>query len=161
MVVSFRRDSQCCPASGIHALMTLLPMGDWAYWLAYDKKIFGKGDLSNIWQRLLPRLVFKSVCISFCLEFLYLFLCSTWEETWKLSGDSPEEAEFCQWPFEWLVRVYWKCPFLLPSKEIKPVNPKGNQLWIFIGRNDAKAEAPVFWSPDEINWHIEKVPDAG
>ena len=128
--------------------MTLLPMCDWAYWLAYDKKIFGKGDLSNIWQRLLPRLVFKSVCISFCLDFLYLFLCSTWEETWKLSGDSPEEAEFCQWPFEWLVRVYWKCPFLLPSKEIKPVNPKGNQL-------------PILWLPDVKIQLIEKDPVAG
>ena len=49
----------------------------------------------------------------------------------------------------------------LDSKKIKPVNLNGNQLWIFIGRNDAKAEAPVFWSPDAINWHIEKVPDAG
>ena len=92
VVVSFRHNSQCSPAPGIHALMTLLPMCDWAYWLAYDKKIFGKGDLSNIWQRLLPRLVFKSVCISFCLDFLYLFLCSTWEETWKLSGDKPRRS---------------------------------------------------------------------
>ena len=153
VVVSFRHDSQCSPAPGIHALMTLLPMCDWAYWLAYDKKIFGKGDLSNIWQRLLPRLVFKSVCVSFCLDFFYLFLCSTWEETWKLSGDSPEEAEFCQWPF--------KCPFLLLSKEIKPVNPKGNQLWIFIGRNDAEAEVPILWLPDVKIQLIEKDHVAG
>ena len=36
----------------------------------------------------------------------------------------------------------------LDSKEIKPVNPKGNQLWIFIGRTDAEAEAPILWLPD-------------
>ena len=36
----------------------------------------------------------------------------------------------------------------LDSKEIKPVNPKGNQPWIFIGRTDAKAEASIFWPPD-------------
>ena len=36
----------------------------------------------------------------------------------------------------------------LDSKEIEPVNPKGNQPWIFIGRTDAEAEAPVFWLPD-------------
>ena len=36
----------------------------------------------------------------------------------------------------------------LGSKEIKPVNPKGNQLWIFIGRTDAEAEAPILWPPD-------------
>ena len=118
MVVNFGYDSQCSPAPGIHALMTLLPMCDWAYWFAYDKK-----KIWQSWWRLFPRLVLKSVCISFCLDFLYLFLCSNWQENWKLSGNSPGEAEFCQWPFEWLVRVYWKCPFLLPSKEIKPVNP--------------------------------------
>jgi len=36
----------------------------------------------------------------------------------------------------------------LGSKEIKPVNPKGNQLGIFIGRTDAEAEAPILWPPD-------------
>ena len=34
------------------------------------------------------------------------------------------------------------------SKEIKQVNPKGNQSWIFIGRTDIEAEAPIFWPPD-------------
>ena len=37
---------------------------------------------------------------------------------------------------------------LLGSKKIKPVNPKGNQPWIFIGRTDAKTEAPILWPPD-------------
>ena len=46
-------------------------------------------------------------------------------------------------------------------KEIKPVNPKGNQSWIFIGRTDAEAEAPVFWSSYVNSWLIGKVPDAG
>ena len=49
----------------------------------------------------------------------------------------------------------------LDCKEIQPVHPKGNQLWILTGRTDAKAEAPVFWSSDE-NWQlIGKVPEAG
>ena len=39
----------------------------------------------------------------------------------------------------------------LDSKEIKPVNPKGNQLCIFIGRTDAEAETSIFWSPDVKN----------
>ena len=38
------------------------------------------------------------------------------------------------------------------SKEIKPVNPKGNQSWIFIGRTDAEAETPILWPPDAKNW---------
>ena len=49
----------------------------------------------------------------------------------------------------------------LYSKEIKPVNPKGNQLWIFIGRTDADAEAPIFWPSDTKSQLIGKDPDAG
>ena len=40
-------------------------------------------------------------------------------------------------------------------------DPKGNQLWIFIGRTDAKAEAPILKPPDAKSWLIEKDPDAG
>ena len=46
-------------------------------------------------------------------------------------------------------------------KEIKPVNPKGNQPWTFIGRTDAEAEAPVLWLPDATSWFTGKDPDAG
>ena len=49
----------------------------------------------------------------------------------------------------------------LDFKEIKPVNLTGNQPWILIGRNDAEAEAPVFWSPDAKSRLTRKVPDAG
>ena len=49
----------------------------------------------------------------------------------------------------------------LDCKEIKPVNPKGNQPWIFIGRTVAEAEAPVLWPLDAKNWLIGKDPGAG
>ena len=49
----------------------------------------------------------------------------------------------------------------LDCKEIQPVNPKGNQSWIFIGRTDAEAEAPILWPPDAKNWLVRKNPDAG
>ena len=49
----------------------------------------------------------------------------------------------------------------LDSKEITPVKIQGNQLWILVGRTDAKAETPVFWSSDANSWLIAKVPDAG
>ena len=45
--------------------------------------------------------------------------------------------------------------------KIKPVNPKGNQSWIFIGRTDAEAEAPILWPPDAKNWLIGKDLDTG
>ena len=49
----------------------------------------------------------------------------------------------------------------LASKEIKPVNPKGNQSWILIGRTEAEAETPTLWPPDAKNWLTGKDPDAG
>ena len=48
----------------------------------------------------------------------------------------------------------------LNSEEIKPVNAKGNQSWIFIGRTNAEAETPKLWPPDLKNWLIWKDPDA-
>ena len=50
---------------------------------------------------------------------------------------------------------------LLDSKEMKPVHPKGNQLWIFIGRTGTEAEASLFWPPVAKSWLIRKDPDAG
>ena len=49
----------------------------------------------------------------------------------------------------------------LDCKEIKPVNPKGNQPWIFIGRTDAEAGAPIVWPPDAKSQLTRKDPDAG
>ena len=49
----------------------------------------------------------------------------------------------------------------LDCKEIKPVNPKGNQSWIFIGKADAETETLILWPRAEKNWLIEKDPDAG
>ena len=46
----------------------------------------------------------------------------------------------------------------LDSKEIQPVNPKGNQSWIFIGRTNAEIETPILWPPDVMNWLIWKRP---
>ena len=52
-----------------------------------------------------------------------------------------------------------ECP--LGSKDTKPVNSKGNQPWIFIGRIDAEAEDPILWPPDVKSWLIGKDSDAG
>ena len=49
----------------------------------------------------------------------------------------------------------------LNCKEIQPVYPKGDQSWVFIGRTDVEADAPIFWPPDAKSWLIGKDPDAG
>ena len=48
----------------------------------------------------------------------------------------------------------------LGCKKIQPVHPKGNQSWIFIGRSNVEAEAPMLWPPNAKNWQIWKHPDA-
>ena len=48
----------------------------------------------------------------------------------------------------------------LDFREIQPINPKGNQSWIFIGRTDAETETPIAWPPDAKSWLIGKDTDA-
>ena len=62
------------------------------------------------------------------------------------------------------LKCFWKEKTLenpLDYNEIKPVNPKGNQPWIFIGRTDAEAEAPILWPLDVKSQLTGKDPDAG
>ena len=49
----------------------------------------------------------------------------------------------------------------LDCKEIKPINPKGDQSWIFVGRTDADTEVPILWPPDAKNWLFVRDPDGG
>ena len=76
---------------------------------------------------------------------------------WQL--DYKESWVLQNWCF-WTVVAEETLERPLDSK-IKPVNPKGNQPSIFIGRTDAKDEAPILWPPDGKNWLIGKDPDAG
>ena len=61
----------------------------------------------------------------------------------------------------WIIVLEETLESPLDCKEIKPVNPKGNQPWIFIGRTHAEAEAQVFWPLHVKSWLIGKDPDAG
>ena len=83
--------------------------------------------------------------------FPSMYRCENWTikkaENWRIDS-------FKLWCYRRLLSS-------LDSIEIKPVNPKGNQSWIFIGRTDAKVEAPILWPPDSKSWLIRKDPDAG
>ena len=69
----------------------------------------------------------------------------------------------------WALKIWWFWTVVLEKaleisldcKEIQPVNPKGNQSWVFIGRTDAEAETPILWPPDVKNWLIGKYTDTG
>ena len=76
---------------------------------------------------------------------------------WKL--DHKESWAPKNWCFQIVaLKKTLESPF--DSKKIKPINLKGNQPWIFIGRADAEAEAPILWPPDVKSWLIGKDPDA-
>ena len=77
---------------------------------------------------------------------------------WEL--DQKEGWALKNWCF-WTVVLEKTLESPLDSKEIKPVNPKGNQPWIFFGRTNAEAEAPILWSPDAKSQLTGKKPDAG
>ena len=76
---------------------------------------------------------------------------------WEL--DHKEVWVLKNWCF-WILMLEKTLESPLDCKEIKPVNPKGNQPWIFIGRTDAEAEAPILWPSDVKSRLIGKDPDA-
>ena len=85
--------------------------------------------------------------------------CSS-SHVWMWELDYKESWAPMNWCF-WTVVLEKTLESLLDCKEIKPVNPNGNQAWIVIGRIDAEAETAVLWLPDAKNWLTGKDPDAG
>ena len=79
---------------------------------------------------------------------------------WMWELDYKESWVPKNWYF-WIVVLEKTLENPLDSKEIQLVHSKGNKSWIFIGRTDAEAEAPILWPPDAKSWLIEKDPDAG
>ena len=79
---------------------------------------------------------------------------------WMWELDHKEGWAPKKWCF-WTVVLEKTLESCLDSKEVQPVYPKGDQSWIFIGRTDAKAEAPILWPPDSKCRHTGKDPDAG
>ena len=72
---------------------------------------------------------------------------------WEL--DHKEDWVPKNWWF-WIVVLVKTLESPLDYKEIKPSNPKGNQLWIFIRRADTETEAPILWTPTVKSWLMEK-----
>ena len=74
--------------------------------------------------------------------------------------DYKESWALMNWCF-WTVVLEKTLESPLDCKEFTPVNPKGNQPWLLIGRADAEAETPILWPPNAKSWLIGKDPDAG
>ena len=108
-------------------------------------------NLGSIWKcrditlpakvRLVKAMVFPVVTYGCELDY---------KESWVLKN----------WCF-WTVVLEKTLESPLGSKETQPINPTGNQTWMFTGRTDAGSETPILWPPDAKNWLIGKDPDGG
>ena len=78
----------------------------------------------------------------------YGFSCN---HVWMRELDHKENWAVKNWCF-WTVVLKKTLESPVDCNEVKSVNPKGNQPWIFIGRTDAEAEAPILWTPNMKNW---------
>ena len=79
---------------------------------------------------------------------------------WMWELDYKEKWALKNWCF-WTAVLEKTLESPLDCKEIQPVNPKGNQSWVFILRTDVGTETAILWPPDTRNWLIGKDPDAG
>ena len=117
--------------------------------------LFGRKTMTNLDSILKSRhttLPTKVYIVKAMIFPLVMYGCESWTikkaKRWRIDA-------FELWCWRRLLRDPWT------TKEIKSVNPKGNQPWIFIGRTDAKIETRIFWPPDAKNRLIWKDADAG
>ena len=131
-----------------------------------DSKITVDSDCSHVVKRhlLLGRKamanldsVLKNRDITLPTSQSYSF-CSSHVQMWEL--DNKKGWALNNWCLQNMV-LEKTLESLLGCKEFQPVNPKGNQSWIFTGRIDAEAQVPVLWPPDAKSRLIGKDPDAG
>ena len=131
----------------------------------YDSKItdeikrcmlLGRKAMTNLDSILKSRDITSPIKV--CLVKAMIFPVVMYGCDYKL--DSKESWMPKNWCF-WTVMLEKTLESPLDCKKTKPVNPKGNQFWILIGRTDAEAETPILWSPDAKNWLIWKDPNVG
>ena len=112
--------------------------------------LLGRKVMTNLYSILKSRDITlpTKVCLVKVMVFpvvIYGMLELDWKESWVPKN----------WCF-WTVVLEETLESPLDFKEIQPVNPKGNQFWIFIGRTDAEAETPILWLPDPKTDSLEK-----
>ena len=108
-------------------------------------------NLDSIWKSRDITLPTKVHLVKAIFSPVVMYGCESW---------TIKKAECWNWCF-WTVVLEKTLESPLDCKEIQPVHPKGDQSWVFIGRNDAEAEGPTLWLPDAKNWLICKDPDGG
>ena len=116
--------------------------------------LLGRKAMTNLDSILKSRDITLSTKVHLVKAMVFPVVMSGWE-SWTI-----KKAEFQR--IDALELWCWRrLESPLDCKKIKPVHPKGNQSWIFIGRTDAEAATPTLWPPDAKNWLTRKDPDAG
>ena len=140
------------------ALFSWAPKSMWMVTAAMKLKdtwLFGRKAMTNLDNCIkLQRYYFAYRCLSsqscgFSNSHVQM------SELYNKEGRAPKNSCF------WTVVLGKTLESPLDCKEIKAVNPKGNQPWIFTERTDPEAEAPLLWPPDARSWLTGKDPDAG
>ena len=119
-------------------------------WRNNGHLLLGRKAMTNLGSILKSRditLLTKGSLVKAMVYPLVMYGC----ESWAIKKAERQR----NWCF-WTVVLEKTLESLLDCKEIKPVHPKGNQSWIFIGRADAEAEAPILWLPDVKSWFTRK-----
>ena len=111
--------------------------------------LFGRKAMTNLDNTL------KSRDIIFSQSYVF-----SSSRVWMWESDNKESWVAKNWCF-WIVVSEKTLESPFDRKETQPINSKGNQPWIFIGRTNAEAETSILWPPDAENWLIGKDPDAG
>ena len=114
------------------------------------------------WKRAMTKLdsILKSRDITLLTKIHIVKAMVSSSHIWMWEVNHKEGWALKNWCF-WIVVLRKTLESPWDCKEIQPVQPKGNQSWIFIGRTVCKAETPIFWPPDTKNWLTWKDPDAG
>jgi len=116
--------------------------------------LLGRKAMTNLDSILKSRDIILPTNVHLVIAMFFHIHVWMWELNYK------ESWVLKNWCF-WIMLLEKTLESPLDCGEIKPVNPKGNQSWIFISRTDAEAETLILWPPDTKNWLIWKDPDAG
>ena len=111
---------------------------------------------------LLPPSIFPSIRVFSNESALHIRWLKYWSFSFSINSSS-EYSQLISFRIDWFWTVVLEKTLesWLDFKEIRPINPKGNQSWIFIERIDAEAEAPILWPPDAKSQLYGKDSDAG
>ena len=139
----------------------------WTYSISISHKQWDFYFHSHSWNMLLERKTMMNLDSILKAEPLFSDKCPSGQSSgfssshvWMWELDYKESWAPKNW-WSWIVVLEKILESPLNYKKIKPVNPKSKWSWIFIGRTDSEAEAPILWLPDAKSWLIGKDPDAG